>query len=116
MLIEYYSFTAIGILRSYLYGTQPADKRVSAPVFGFSPLRVGFLQRERTSKSPRAASVKSAPSTSAPSKLVPVRTALLKIAPLRDDPLKEALSMMPLEKSAPSKLLSTGDVRKVADE
>ena len=75
----------------YLPGPpHPADKRVSAPVVGFSPLRVGFLQRLRISKSPIYASVKSAFSTSASIKLVPVKTVFLKIAPFNDD-LREEL-------------------------
>ena len=53
-----------------------------------------------------AASVKSAFSTLAPSNDVPVRTAFLKMAPFNEDPLKLARSIIPLVKSAPSKLLS----------
>lgn len=68
------------------YYEHPTDNRVSAPVTGFSPFNVGFLQMFRTSNIPIAASVKSAFSRSAPSKLVPVKTALLKIAPRKDDP------------------------------
>ena len=84
--------------------------RVSAPVVGFSPLSVGFLQRFLRSKLPMAASVKSAPSTSAFSKLVPVKTAFWNIAPRSEDPLKLALSTIAFEKSAPSKLDSIASV------
>ena len=42
---------------------------MSAPVIGFSPFNVGFLQRFFKSKLPKAASVKSAFSTSASMKL-----------------------------------------------
>ena len=53
----------------YEPGPQPTDSLVSSPVIGFSPFKVGFLQRFLRSKLPKAASVKSAFSTSAPSKL-----------------------------------------------
>ena len=65
---------------------------MSAPVTGFSPFKVGFLQSARMSKSPMYASVKSAPSTLAFSKLVPVNTEFVKIVPLSEDPLKLARS------------------------
>jgi len=93
----------ISVRCSYLH---PAERRVSAPVTGFSPFNVGFLHKFCRSKVPMAASVKSAPSTSAPSKLVPVKTALTKRVPRSDEPLKLARSTIALEKSAPSKLLS----------
>ena len=53
---------------------QPAEGRVGIPVLAFSPLRVGFLQIFRRSKSEMKASEKSTPSRSALSKLVPVST------------------------------------------
>lgn len=88
-----------------LYG-QPTENLVSSPVTGFCPFNVGFLHKLRKSKSPMAASVKSAPSTSASSKVVPVKTAFLKMAPRTLDPLKLARSTIALVKSAPSNLLS----------
>mmetsp|Transcript_35437 Transcript_35437/g.60733 ORF Transcript_35437/g.60733 Transcript_35437/m.60733 type:complete len:206 (+) Transcript_35437:255-872(+) len=83
---------------------QPADSRVGACVFGFSPCSVGFLHSLRWSKSPRYASVKSVFVMSASSNDVPESTALLKVAPLKDAPLKYARSITPLVKSVPSKL------------
>ena len=94
------------VYHTYLSGPHPTDNLVSAPVFAFSPFKVGFLHNVRVSKLPRAASVKSAPSTSESSKFVPVNTALLKMAPLREDPWNVALSTMAFEKSAPSNLES----------
>lgn len=87
-----------------IYGPHPTERRVSAPVTGFSPFRVGFLQIFRRSKLPMYASVKSAFSKSAPSKFVPVKTVFVKIAPLSELPLKVARSTIALVKSAPSKL------------
>ena len=87
-----------------ILGPQPTERYVSAPVIGFSPFRVGFLQRFFKSKLPMAASVKSAFSTSAPAKLVPVKTAFWNTAPRKELPAKLARSTMAFEKSACSKL------------
>ncbi len=75
----------IFLYRHYLGPPHPADNLVSAPVTGFSPFNVGFLQRLRRSKSPMYESVKSAFSTSAPTRLVPVNTAFWNIAPRNED-------------------------------
>lgn len=81
----------------------PTDMRVSAPVTGFSPFRVGFLQICLISNDPIAASVKSAFSKSAFSNVVPVNTALINRVPRRELPLKLARSTIAFVKSAPSK-------------
>jgi hypothetical protein len=88
---------------SYLH---PTDILVSAPVVGLVPDSVGFRHRLLMSKSPNAASVKSAPSTFAPSKLVAVSTAFVNTAPFKLEPEKVARSTIAFVKSAPSKLLS----------
>jgi len=77
--------------------------RVSFPVTGFSPFKVGFLHICLIPNEPIAASVKSAPSKSASSKVVPVKTAFVKIVPRRELPLKLARSTIAFVKSAPSK-------------
>ena len=91
----------------YYEGPQPTVSRVSCPVIGFVPFKVGFLHKLFKSKEPKAASVKSAPSTSASTKLVPESTVFLKIAPFKLEPLKLARSTIALVKSACSKFEST---------
>jgi hypothetical protein len=91
------------VLEGTYDGPHPTDIRVSFPVTGFCPFKVGFLQICLIPKDPMAASVKSEPSKSASSKVVPVKTAFVKMVPRRELPLKLALSTIAFVKSAPSK-------------
>jgi hypothetical protein len=70
----------------------PALARVSTPVTGFVPCNVGFLHKDRLSKSPMYASEKSVFSKLLSSKLVPVKTVLTNKAPRNEDPRKLARS------------------------